>query len=127
MSQQVSSIFSTFFKNVLLTSYLFNPNTPFKIFAFGNKISDPQESIAVGDFDFQTVQFNQASNGEAVSSSAVTINIIPDSNITGIAILADQQDLQSDLSVWNLDTPIPFPDGGSLVVNSVTFKLDDPA
>lgn len=124
MSQQVSSIFSTFFKNVLLTSYLFNPNTPFKIFAFGNKVSDPQESISLV---FETIQFNQASSGEAVSSSPVTLTIASDSNITGIAIVADQQDLQTDLSVWNLDTPIPFPDGGSLVVNSVTFKLDDPA
>ena len=124
MSQQVSSTFSTFFKNVLLTSYLFNPNTPFKIFAFGNKISDPQESIALV---FETVEFNQASGGEAVSSSTVSLTISADSNIVGISIVADQQNLQTDLSVWNLDTPIPFPDGGSLIINSVTFKLDDPA
>ena len=124
MSQQVSSIFSTFFKNVLLTNYLFNPNTPFKIFAFGNKISNPQESIALV---FETVEFNQASGGEAVSSSTVSLTISADSNITGISIVADQQNLQTDLSVWNLDTPIPFPDGGSLVINSVTFKLDDPS
>lgn len=120
-----NSTFSLFFKNVLLTNYLFNPTTPFKIFAFGTLSDDPQESFP--SFDFEDVLFNQASNGVAEAVTPITLTIPSNRRVTGLAILADPQDLQSDLSVWNLAEPIDLPEGGSIVINSLSFGLENPS
>ena len=124
MSTTANSIFSNFFKERLFDSYLFNPNTPFKIFAIGTLISDTGESISLV---FEDIVFAAASGNSVSSNAPVNLIIAADSRITGIVIVADETNLQTDLSVWNLNEPILFPDGGSLVINDVTFTMSNPS
>ena len=79
--------------------------------------------------DAVTVTFNAASNGKitVVGSPTLTIdNNSDDSNaIKKIVITEDIVGPPVDQIVFELDTAIDFPAGGSLIINQLDVELDN--
>ena len=81
--------------------------------------------------DSQSISFSSASGAEINLSSTVSLTITSGSNnsnaIKKIVVSQDIVGPPVDQIVFEIASAIDFPDGGSLVINSLKVSLDDPS
>ena len=79
--------------------------------------------------DILTFSLNNASNGKVTLSSPVSLTIASGSvGANAIKkIFVENSSLTTTYISFELDVPLEFPDGGSLIISSLEISLDDPS
>ena len=120
MSQQVSGLLLNAAKNKMLNDWR---AVGYSIAATTSTETSRSNNVAV--------TFNAAANGKIELSTSVSLTINSGSEganaISKILLFPTGAGLGAKNIEFTLAEAISFPDGGSLVVNSLSVELDDPA
>lgn len=119
MSTTVSGTLSTVTKNTMLNGW--RTATTYAIVATNNAGDLRSNKVSIS--------FNTASNGQITLSSTVSLTI--DSGSTGAnsikKLFVEPTANDTEQIGFEITDAIEFPDGGSLIINSLNVTLSDPS